>query len=115
MDVRYGNLIYWHTLSLRRVGKHRLRSMKAPRQINIRAIHDLERAIRVWELVRDTVQQAVNEKTAPYGKLGGDVETEPTVAEARAYIARCNSAILGAKARIDELEGGDQSDAASSD
>ncbi len=114
-DVRYGNLIYWHTLSLRRVGKHRLRSMKAPRQINIRAIHDLERAIRVWELARDTVQQAVNEKTASYGKLGGDVETEPAVAEARAYIARCNSAILGAKVRIDELEGGDQSDAASSD
>ena len=57
--------------------------MKAPRQINIRAIHDLERAIRIWELVYDTVQLAENEKTASCGKLGGDVETEPDCSKNR--------------------------------
>ena len=89
--------------------------MKAPRQINIRAIHDLERAIRVWELVRDTAQQVEIETTAYCERHGEGVETNPTVAKARADIARYNSAILGAKARIDEPEGWDQSDAASSD
>ncbi len=51
----------------------------------LRIIHDLERAIRVWELVRDDAQQTVN-------------ETE------RALISTCNKSILVAKARIDELE-----------
>lgn len=87
--------------------------MKAPRQINIRAIHDLERAIRVWDLVRDAVQQTVNEKTDLMGNWEGTLTPNRPLLK-RAYIARCNSAILGA-ARIDELEGGDQSDAASSD
>ena len=51
----------------------------------MRVIHDLERAIRVWELVRDDAQQTVNEAS-------------------RAFIVTCNTSILAAKARIDELE-----------
>jgi hypothetical protein len=51
----------------------------------LRIIHDLERAIRVWELVRDDALQTVKETT-------------------RALIATCNTSILAAKARIDELE-----------
>jgi hypothetical protein len=75
---------------------------------NIRVIHDLERAIRVWELVRDSTQQLVNETTACYEKQGSSVETNPTVAKARVDIATYNTAILGAKARIDDLERGNQ-------
>ena len=51
----------------------------------LRIIHDLERAIRVWELVRDDAQQTVNETS-------------------RAFIVTCNTSILAAKARIEELE-----------
>ena len=51
----------------------------------LRIIHDLERAIRVWELVRDDAQQNVNETS-------------------RAFIATCNRSILAANARIEELE-----------
>jgi hypothetical protein len=75
---------------------------------NIRVIHDLERAIRVWELVRDSTQQVVNETTACYEKQGCSVETNPTVAKLRVDIATYNTAILGAKARIDDLERGNQ-------
>ncbi|MGC1294868.1 MAG: hypothetical protein WA869_07490 [Alloacidobacterium sp.] len=71
---------------------------------NLRVIHDLERAIRVWELVRDSTQQVVNETTACCKRQGVCVETNPTVAKARADIATYNAAILGAKARIGELE-----------
>ena len=88
-------------------------SARLPRMIeellrNIRVIHDLERAIRVWELVRDSTQQVVNETTACYEKQGSSVETNPTVAKARVDIATYNTAILGAKARIDDLERGNQ-------
>jgi hypothetical protein len=58
---------------------------------NIRVIHDLERAIRVWELVRDSTQQLVNETTACYEKQGSSVETNPTVAKARVDIATYNT------------------------
>jgi hypothetical protein len=51
----------------------------------LRIIHDLERAIRIWELVRDDAKQTVN-------------ETE------RALISTCTKSILVAKARIEELE-----------
>ena len=80
-----------------------LQSRKIGR-LKLRAIRDLERAIRAWELVVERTQQIVNETTACYEKQGGAVDTNPTVARARTNIAACNRAILGAKARIDELE-----------
>jgi hypothetical protein len=51
----------------------------------LRIIHDLERAIRVWELVRDDAQQTANETS-------------------RTFIVTCNTSILAAKARIEEPE-----------
>jgi hypothetical protein len=81
--------------------------MLQPRKIGrlkLRAIRDLERAIRVWELVAEGTQQIVNETTACFEKQGVAVDTNPTVDRARANIAAYNRAILGAKARIDELE-----------
>jgi hypothetical protein len=75
---------------------------------DIRVIHDLERAVRVWELVRDSTQQVVNETTACYETQGSSIETNPTVAKARVDIATYNTSILGAKARIDDLERGNQ-------
>jgi len=51
----------------------------------LRIIHDLERAIRVWEVVRNDAQQTGNETARP-------------------LIANCDASILAAKARIDELE-----------
>ena len=80
-----------------------LQSKKIGR-LRLRAIRDLERAIRVWELVIEGTQQRVNEATACCEKQRGTVDTNPTVARARANIAAFNMAILGAKARIDELE-----------
>jgi len=62
---------------------------------NIRVIHDLERAIRVWELVRDSTQQVVNETTACYEKQGCSVETNPTVAKLRVDIATTIRRFLG--------------------
>jgi len=73
----------------------------------MRVIHDLERAIRLWELLRDNAQRVVNETNACSEKQGDSVETTPTVAKARAYIDTCNAAILATKARIDELARGD--------
>jgi hypothetical protein len=73
-------------------------------RLKLRAIRDLERAIRVWELVVEGTQQIVNETTECYEKQRGTVDTNPTVARARAKIAAYHMAILGAKARIDELE-----------
>ena len=81
--------------------------MLQPRKIGrlrLRAIRDLERAIRVWELVAERTQQIVNETTACYEQQGGAVDTNPTVVRARANIAAYNRSILGAKARIEELE-----------
>ena len=74
---------------------------------SIRGIHGLERSIRVLELVRDRKQQAVNQAIASYERQGGYAETDPTVAKALADIEAYNRAILGAKARIDQLERGD--------
>jgi hypothetical protein len=70
----------------------------------LRVIHDLERAIRVWEMVRDSTQEVVNETAACCEMQGDCVETNLTVAKARADIATYNTAILGARARIEELE-----------
>jgi hypothetical protein len=72
-------------------------------QRRVRIIHDLDRAIRLWELLRDNAQRVVNEIKACSEKQGDSVETNPTVAKARAYIDTCNASILAAKARIDEL------------
>jgi len=76
---------------------------------SVRVIHSLERSIRVLELVRDRTQQAVNQATACYESRQRSAETNPSVANALAYIALYNRAILGAKARINELENGGKS------
>jgi hypothetical protein len=72
-------------------------------QRRVRVIHDLERAIRLWEMLRDNAQRVVNETKARSEKQGDSVETNPTVAKARAYIDTCNASILATKARINEL------------
>jgi len=77
-------------------------------QRNVRAIHDLERAVRVWEMGRDSVQQALNEEITCCEKQGGSIESNPVVAEARSNIATFITFIVAAKARIDELERGNQ-------
>jgi len=69
----------------------------------VRAIHDLERAIRLWELLLDNAQGVVNEAKACSEKNGDFAETDRMVAKARACINTCDSSILVAKARIDEL------------
>jgi hypothetical protein len=71
---------------------------------NVRVIHDLERAIRIWELVRDRTQQVVIETTAYNEKQGEAVESNLTVAKARADIARYDWLILRATQRISKLE-----------
>ena len=76
-------------------------------QRRVRVIHDLERAIRLWELLRDNAQRVVNETKACSEKQGDSVETNPAVAKARAYIDAYNASILATKARIDELARGD--------
>jgi mevalonate pyrophosphate decarboxylase len=73
----------------------------------LRAIRDLERVIRVWELVRDRTQQLVNLTTACDEKQRA-VETNPGVAKSRAKIAAYNRAIIRARARINELENEDE-------
>jgi hypothetical protein len=80
-----------------------LQSRKIGR-LRLRAIRDLKRAIRVWELVVDGTQQIVNETIAYYETQGRAVAANPNVARARANIAAYNTAILRAKARIDKLE-----------
>lgn len=72
-------------------------------QGSVRAIHDLERAIHLWEVLRDNAQQVVDETAAGSEKHGDSVETNPAVVKARAYIDTCNASILATKARIDEL------------
>jgi hypothetical protein len=73
-------------------------------QRSMRAIHDLERAIRLWELLRDGAQRVVNETRACSEKERDSVESTLRVAKFQAFIAKCNTWILEAKARIDELE-----------
>jgi hypothetical protein len=63
----------------------------------VRAIHDLEKALRLWELLRDNAQQVVDEH-------GGSAEVDPRVTKALVYIARCDSAIRALAARIEEIE-----------
>jgi hypothetical protein len=76
-------------------------------QRRMRVIHDLERAIRLWELLRDDAQRLVDETKAGPEKLGDSVETNPTVAKACSYIDTCNASILATKERIDQLARGD--------
>jgi hypothetical protein len=75
---------------------------------NIRVIHRLERSIRVLELMRDGKQQMVDDAVAGYEKQGNPAQNDPAVNQAQAFIVVCNRAILGAKARINKLEIGDQ-------
>jgi len=72
-------------------------------QRRVRVIHDLERAIRLWELLRDNAQRVITETKACSEKQGDSVEMNPAVAKARAYIDTYNASILATKARIDEL------------
>jgi hypothetical protein len=76
-------------------------------QISVRAIHDLERSIRVLEQGLDTTQQSLVQAMARCEGQEGSAETSPIVAKARAYIDVYNRAILAANARIDELARGD--------
>jgi hypothetical protein len=76
-------------------------------QRRVRVIHDLERAIRLWELLRDKAQRVVEETKACPEKLGDSVETNATVAKACAYVDTCNASILATKERIDKLARGD--------
>jgi hypothetical protein len=75
-------------------------------QRRVRVIHDLERAIRVWELLRGNAQRIIDEKACPE-KRGDSVETNPAVAKACAFIDTCNASILATKERIDKLARGD--------
>ncbi len=72
-------------------------------QRRLRVIHDLERTIRLWELLRDDAQRVINETKACSEKQGDSVEMNPAVAKARAYIDICDASILTTKARINEL------------
>lgn len=76
-------------------------------ELPIRAIHDLERAIRHWELLRDSAQRVVNEARACSEEQRDSVESTLRVAKFQAYIANCDTWILEARARIDELTRGD--------
>jgi hypothetical protein len=75
-------------------------------QRSVRVIHDLERAIRLWELLRDNAQRTVNETRACSEKERDFVESSLRVVKLQAFIANCNTWILEAKARIDELARG---------
>ena len=75
-------------------------------QRSVRAIRDLERATRLWELLRDNAQQVIDESNADPENQDDSVETDPAVVKARGVIAACNTYIIAAKTRIDELERG---------
>jgi hypothetical protein len=77
-------------------------------QRSLRVIHDLERAIRLWELLRDNAQRAADETRACSERERDPVESALRVAKFQAYIFDCNTSILATKARIDRLERGDQ-------
>jgi hypothetical protein len=76
-------------------------------QRSVRAIHDLERAIRLWGLLRENAQRVVNETTACSEQQGDSIASNLRVAKFQALSATCNTWILDAKARIDRLERGD--------
>jgi hypothetical protein len=75
-------------------------------QRSVRAIHDLERATRLWELVRDNAQQVINDSNADPENQSDSLETQAAVVKARGVIAVCNGYIIAAKTQIDELERG---------
>lgn len=75
-------------------------------QRSVRAIHDLERATRLWELLRDNEQRVIDESNAHPENQGDSVEADPAVVKARGVIAACDSYIIAAKTQIDELERG---------
>ncbi len=67
----------------------------------------MERAIRLWELLRDNAQRVISEVKACSEKQGDSVEMNSAVAKARAFIDTCDASILTTKARINELVRGD--------
>jgi hypothetical protein len=73
-------------------------------QRSMRAIHDLERAIHCWELLRNNAQRLLNETTARSENPNDSIESNQRVSEFHAFIIGCNTRILEAKARIDRLE-----------
>jgi hypothetical protein len=75
-------------------------------QRSVKAIHDLERATRLWELLRDNAQQVINESDTNPENQGDSVETDAAVVKARDVIAACNTYIIAAKKQIAELERG---------
>jgi len=75
-------------------------------QRSVRAIHDLERATRLWELLRDNAQQVIDESNANPVNQVDSVETDLAVVKARGVIAACDTYIIAAKAQIEELERG---------
>jgi len=75
-------------------------------QRRVRVIHDLERAIRLWELLRDNAQRVVDETNARPTNPGDSVETNLRVAKACGFIDICNGSIRAIKERIDELARG---------
>ena len=76
-------------------------------QRSVRAIHDLERATRLWELVRDDAQQVIDGSNTNPENQRDSVESDPAIVKARGVIAACNTYIIAAKTQIDELERGD--------
>lgn len=72
----------------------------------IRAIHDLERAIRHWELLRDHAQRLVNETRAYSENQGDSFESTLRVAKFQTHIANFDAWILEARERIDRLAKG---------
>ncbi|MGO9325170.1 MAG: hypothetical protein ACLP07_11470 [Terracidiphilus sp.] len=71
---------------------------------NLSVIHDLERAIRVWELVRARTQQVVIETSAYFEKQGEAFQSNPAVAKACVDLTKYDWMILRAKEQIDKLE-----------
>ena len=76
-------------------------------QLSVRAIHDLERAIRLWGLLREDARRVVNETTACSEQQGDFIASNLRVAKFQALSASSNTWILEAKARIHQLERGD--------
>jgi hypothetical protein len=71
---------------------------------NVSVIHDLERAIRVWELVRARTQQVVIETSAYFEKQGEVFQSNRAVEKACVDIAKYDWMVLWAKEEIDKRE-----------
>ncbi len=72
-------------------------------QTRLGVIRDMERAIRVWELLRDNLQRVLDDANEGSEIGRNSAETDLNVARAQAYIDLCKGWILAAKVRIDAL------------